>query len=404
MARCVVMTSAAHSVYSFSSASRWFEDACPASIRLTRGIKDSSNPAAELGTAAHSLGEFCIKFDMHPNECIGMTFGKYSETGEPIAVDLGMVEAVELYYGYVKELSIKTGGFKPMLEMRVAMTSLGRNDVYGTSDLVLFDPRNRTVYISDYKHGYGVVEIDNNKQLIAYAIATLDTMSIWESVDRVVTTIVQPRVQHVNGCIRSQTYTTHELVEWQSRFANSIKLAEDPTSKPVAGEHCTWCRKARCRARFLHVLDVTFPDTPDEELSTGEMGYIYNNLSVIKRFIDRVTDDVIDTARKTGNTPPGTKPVKAIQHARVDNEAALIKDVKLLGVDVETLYKKQLKSKTAVKKLIPANILNKHYKVPNSKITIAKMSDSRPAVRVGSTNGVFAPLTKSTNGVFAPIK
>jgi hypothetical protein len=268
----------------------------------------------------------------------------------------------------------------------------------------LFDTRGRTLYITDYKHGYGIVEVANNKQLIGYGIATLDTMQIWEHVDNVVTTIVQPRVQHADGCIRSHTYTTTELVSWQSRFANSIRLAEDPNSKPVPGEHCTWCKKARCRARFLYVLDVMFPDTPDEELSTGEMGYIYNNLPVFKRFSERVEEDVIETARKTGITPPGTKPVKAIQRARVENEQGLVEAVIKSGKDVELLYEKKLKSKTEVKKLIPAEIVNQFFKVPDSRITVAKMNDSRPAIRVGSASGVFTPLTKSTNGVFTPIK
>lgn len=397
------MSPSAHSVYSFSGASRWFEDACPASIRLTRGLRDSSNPAAELGTGAHELGEFCIKTDIHPSECIGMQVGVYSDTKLPIIVDAEMVEAVELYYGYAKDIMIKTG-VKPQLELRVVMSSLGRQDVYGTSDFTLFDPRNRTLYVSDYKHGFGIVDVENNKQLIGYGISTLDTLGIWEQVDKVVTTIIQPRVDHINGCIRSVEYTTAELVNWQQRFANSIRVAEDPTTKASAGEHCKYCRKVRCRPRFDYIMEMAHPETDINELSEGEMMHIYNHLSTIKTFIDKVKDDVIDIARKTGRTPEGTKPVHNSPHAKVNDEKGLIKALEKEGIDPALVYEQKLKAKTAVKKLLPVDLLNKFYVTPPSRITIAPLTSNKPAIKVGSAEGVFQPIVTTTNGVFTPIK
>jgi len=396
-----------HSVYSFSSASRWFEDACPASIRLTRGLPDTTNPAAELGTAAHELGEYCIRFGVQPSECIGMVFGQYSEDNSNIIVDAAMAEAVSIYVGYANDLMIKTG-VKPELEKRVVMTSLGRDDVYGTSDFTLAYVVNRTLYISDYKHGYGIVEVLNNKQLIAYGIATLDTDNLWQHIDKVVTTIIQPRKDHIDGVIRSHTYTTAELVEWQKRFANSIRIAEDPNSKPVAGEHCLWCKRSRCKERLLYVLDIVSPNTSDDEITDSQLGIIYNNLDLIKRFIDRIKEEQLDLSRKTGITPEGYKTVKAIKWAKVEDEEGLVKAVKDANLDPDILYKKELKGKTAAKQSgVPAAILNKFFTVPDGGITLAKLSDNRPSVKVrqaGNVNGVFTPLNSNSNvGGFTPL-
>ena len=393
---------ALHSVYAFSSASRWFEDACPASVRLTKGMKDTTNRPAELGTASHELGEHCIRYGLQPKDCIGMVFGKYSDDKTDIIVDEAMVEAVTLYVGYANDLMVRTG-VKAELEKRVVMTSLGRDDVYGTSDFTLADIRNRTLYISDYKHGFGLVDVLNNKQLIGYAISTLDTMNLWEQIDNVVTTIIQPRKDHVDGTIRSHTYTTAELVQWQLRFANSIRIAEDPNSKPVAGEHCLYCRKARCRARFLYVLDAAYPDAPDDELSDTELGIVYTKLDVLKRFIDRIKEEQLELSRKTGIVPEGHKTVKGIKWAVVEDEKGLIDAMKARNLDPNLIYDKKLLGKTAAKKAIPLDIVNKFFKVPPSNITIAKLSDNRPAIKVGSANGVFTPIN-TTNGVFTPIK
>lgn len=392
-----------HSVYSFSSASRWFEDACPGSIRATRGISSGTNPAAELGTAAHELGEYCIRYGVQPKDCIGMQFGTYTNDELPIVVDEAMCEAVELYVGYANDLAIRTG-VKPDLEKRVVMSSLGRTDVYGTSDFTLFDAVNRTLYISDYKHGYGIVDVPNNKQLIGYAIATLDTLGVWQQVDNVVTTIIQPRKQHIDGCIRSHTYTTTELVNWQSRFANSIRLAEDPTTPLKAGDHCLWCVKARCRARFNYVLDVAYPDAPDDELTATEVGVIYNQLGLLRKFADRIEDEQLVITKQTGQVPEGYKPVKAIKWAKVEDEQGLVNAVIAEGIDPDVLYDKKLKGKTKVKKVIPAKIANKYFIVPPAGTTLAKLTDNRPAIRVGSAEGVFTPMQPTTNGVFTPME
>ncbi|CAL9970539.1 exonuclease [Vibrio phage D63] len=386
-----------HSVYSFSGAHRWFEEACSASIRLTRGIPNTTNPAAELGTAAHELGEFCIKWGSHPKDCIGMTFNDH-------IVDEQMTDAVELYTGYANDLSIRTG-CKPDLEKRVVMTSLGRTDVYGTSDFTLADYANRTLYVSDYKHGFGLVDVVNNKQLIAYAIATLDTLDQWAMFDKVVTTIIQPRRQHADGCIRSATYTTQELVNWQQRYARSIQLAEDPNTPAKAGAHCQYCPKVRCRTRFEYVLNLVAPDAPDDELTDKEVGIIYANREVITAFMTKIEGLQLQTTRKTGYVPEGYKPVKAIQRAKVEDEKGLLKAVEAENIDTRVLYEDKLKSKTALKKVLPAKILNKYFIVPPSSVSIAKMNDNRPAVNVGKASGVFTPVGgQSTNSVFTPIQ
>ena len=373
-----------HSVFSMSGAYRWFHDACSASIRLTKGMDGGTNPQAEKGTAAHELGEFCIEYGIDPHDCIGMEFNKF-------IVDEDMANAVNLYVGWANSLSVTTG-VKPELEKRVVMSSLGRDDVYGTSDFTLAHYATRTLYIGDYKNGYGLVDVVNNKQLIGYAIATLDTLVAWPHIDKVVTTIIQPNKQHADGCIRSHTYTTAELVEWQKRFAYSIQLAEDPTTQPVAGNHCMYCPRATCRARWNHVLNTISPDASMEDLSHQEIGHIYANIDIIKRFIERIEGEQLKITRQTGYVPEGYKPVNAIQRAKCEDEQGFVAEARERGINVHQMYEPKLLSKTALKKVVPSDLLNKYFVTPPKSVSIAKLNDNRPAIRIGSAAGVFKPV------------
>ena len=372
-----------HSIYSFSASNRWIP--CPASIRLSKGIKSETSAAAELGTAAHELGEFSIKYGANPDECVGMTFNKH-------LVDTVMADFIKIYVGFSNSLAVKSG-VKPLLEQKVIMSSLGRSDAYGTGDHFLVDLANRTLYVSDLKYGYGIVEVTGNTQLKAYSISALDTWKLWPHIDRVVTTIIQPRKDHIDGFIRQHIYSTAELVEEQKVFAKAIQLAEDPNTQPVAGAHCKYCPRKDCRTRLIYELEVMFPDSPLEVMSPGEVGLIYNRIGGVTRFLKNIEMLALDNARKSLSIPEGHKLVNAIQRHTIIDESMLVSDCVQVGIDESDLYERKLKSKTNLKKIVPPELVNKHYVAPPVKTTLAPLSNNRPSVSSArSAAGIFKAI------------
>lgn len=365
-------------VFSFSASSRLI--ACPASRRMSRGVPNSTNPQAELGTAAHDLGEFSLSIGLTPSECIDMTFNNH-------VVDDYMADAVTVYTSYVNSIC-KPAGVKPMLEKRVTMTSLGRNDVFGTSDCIIVI--GNTLYVIDYKHGYGLVDVANNTQLIAYAIATLDTLNLWSTITTVVTTIVQPRASHIDGPIRSHSYSVSDLRNvWHPIYVKAVADGEDPTVKPVAGDHCKYCpARANCRARMERTLQFAYTDTHLDDLSLAELEVFYRESESIKTWLEAVAGRMLDEARH-GKQFEGYKLVNGITRAKVDDEAGLVAEA---GELAEELYEKKLKSMTAVKKILPAKIVNKYYVKPPAQTTLVKLTDNRPAISVGNAAGIFTPV------------
>lgn len=394
---------AAHSKYSFSSSDRWMaypgKNGCPASIRMSKGYPNITNDAAELGTAVHSLGEFAIALGLNPKECVGLKFNG-------IQVNDKMAEDASLYRNFSDNLTLQTG-VKPLIEQRVVMSSLGRTDVFGTSDLTHIALPMRKVFTSDYKNGRGLVEVHDNSQLAGYSVATLDTFNLWDKVDEVTNTIIQPNYDHIEGPIRSVTYTIPELREWQQRYAIAVRRADDPNEKPVAGEHCHYCHaQANCRARAEYAMKTAYTDTPLYQLSLGELELIYSERQSVKKWLESVEERMLKEARN-GAEFKAFKLVESYSRASVDDTEGLIKEAVRLGVDPLKLYlDPRLKGKTEAAKLLPANVVKQFYKVAPPTTTIVEMTNNRPAARIGNAVGVFAPINEvrpSAEGVFGAV-
>ena len=386
---------AEHSVYSASSSKRWM--ACPASIAMSAGMSSGTNPAAELGTAAHELGEFCLRLGINTYECIGFTFNDHE-------VDAPMCDAVQLYVSYIRDLCNKYG-VNPMLEERVIMTSVA-SDVYGTSDCIVIV--GDWLFVLDYKHGFGVVEVTDNPQAIFYAIATLDTFDLWGVIRHIELTIIQPRADHIDGSIRSEQYTIEQLINWRQGFSAAVTKARAKGNTPVAGEHCKYCpARGFCRARMERTLMYAFGDKPLNECNAEEIAIMYDELDSIKTHIEAIRGKALELARN-GATIKGYKLVKGIQRASCPEpeefvKAALLteKGKKLKRSD---FYHEKVIGMTDAKKLVPAGVVNKYFVKPPGTTTLVPLNNSRAAVGTGSAVDIFSAVEPvSAAGIFGEV-
>lgn len=363
------------------------EDHCPASIRMSKRYPSSTSAAAEQGTAAHEMREFCLKLGVQPQSCLGMFFNGYE-------VDQEMVDGVSIDVNYVRRLEIEYG-VKPLLEKRVAMSSLGRNDVYGTGDTLFISRKKRIAHVIDFKYGRGVVEIDNNSQCQGYGVSTLDTFDLWNEVDEVHTTIVQPRYQHSHGPIRTQVYTIDEMDQIADKFYRSVLLADDPTTKPNAGKWCKWCpARGNCRARMMRTLETAYRGQPIEEISTEELEILLGDIPSVNSQLDELKAEAVRRARG-GQRYQDWKLVESRPRATCTNEKQLIVDASKEGIKIERLYDKKLKSRSSAQKVLPPKLVEKYYVSPPASDTLVPMSDKRVAKVVGHVSkGTFGKVSK----------
>lgn len=389
---------AAHSSHGMSGQSRII--ACPGSIGMSEGTPNDSNPAAELGTAVHEVGEFALQLGVPAKELVGISFNDHKCTDE-------MAEGAQVYCDAVN--AIRTiPGVQLILEGKVCISSIDPERLWGTGDCLVIDRGSRILYVGDYKNGYGIVEVDGiqevynsceiqgNAQCVGYGLGALDTHNLWEHIDHVVTFIVQPNIDHVDGSVRHQTYDMEDMRKWHEVYAYTHALSLQPNAPRNPGKHCKYCKaKGFCSARMTHQMRLLGLDGSLYKCTDEQLLAIYKDSSVMIKTIEAVRQQVIIRARR-GMRIPGEKLVNGIARGKCADPDALIADAIELGHTKLELHNLKLKGKTEIKKVIGKALADKHFVVPDAGLTLVPMSNPRSAV--------MADGKPSATGVFQPIK
>lgn len=262
----VLAEDAAHATLGASTAARWM--ACEGSVNLIESLpeydptKSTDNIAARTGRCAHSVAEHALSFTKATAaDFVGLTFDDVEVTEE-------MAGYVQLYLDHVRKV-MSIPGVSYWIEKKFSLAALkppAERPMFGTSDFSAYDPATRTLYVDDLKYGQGVmVEIKDNEQTRYYALGVLLTLDPdKQPVEKVVMTIVQPRKDHPDGLIRSETITIDELWLFAGDLISAAYATLSPDAPLHAGDHCKFCpAKARCPE--LHKLSQEIAATEFDE-------------------------------------------------------------------------------------------------------------------------------------------
>lgn len=374
--------------------------ACPGSINMAEGAPNDTNPAAELGTAVHEVGEYALQLGLPAKSLVGITFNKHKCTEE-------MAEGAQVYCDAVN--AIRALGVELILEGKVCISSIDPDRLWGTGDCLAIDYTSRILYVGDYKNGYGIVEVDGiqevygesditgNAQCVGYGLGALDTHNLWDKVDHVVTFIVQPNIDHVDGPVRHKTYDMVDMRAWHKVYADTHVLSLLPDAPRKAGSHCRYCKaRGYCATRITHQMRLIGLDESIYKCSDNQLVAIYKDAAVMIKTIEAVKEQVIIRARQ-GMRIPGEKLVKQIVRGKCTDPDALIADAIEEGHSRLDLHNLKLKGKTEIKKIVGKRLADKHFVVPDGGLTLVSMSNPRAAIMADSKS-------KSAAGIFQPIK
>lgn len=282
-----------HAQWSASSTDRNWN--CSGAMALTMDLPETTNEAADWGTACHQISEKCLREGTQASDYIGkVEKGKKYE----FEVDEEMAETAQMYVDYVRRQVIDAApkGTNPsdllQIEQRFSLAALNPPfEAGGTGDAVIYHPTEKMIEVVDLKGGRGVVvEAKGNPQLRTYGLgAMLANPSL--KVNKIKVTIVQPRAGHKDGRIRDEPFHVADLVEWttdlmaamhrsKSALVEFADVRDGKTPLAVwaakwlkAGDHCKFCKAAGfCPAleqRALDTAGVWFDDLDQPRLSNS---------------------------------------------------------------------------------------------------------------------------------------
>lgn len=369
-----------HATWSASATARNWQ--CAGALTLAQfAPADKESIHAARGTAAHQISEKCLRSGQDASDFLGTV----ESTKEfQIEIDEELVNSAQMYVDYCRNHFLAEEGCQTWIEERFSLTALGTPfDAGGTGDFVAYMPKDKALEIVDLKNGMGVVDVKENPQLRTYALGALLAHQDLD-VDTVTVTIVQPRAQHKDGRIRSETFHVADLIAWtadllkamgrskkamdafQKAKDNSVLMDEwsDEWLKPGK---CTFCpAEATCpalRKQALAVAATYFePDTGEAkignlptEMSPEKLAETLDMLDMLEAWVKAVRAYAHSQA-ENGVEIPGYQLVEKIGNRKWKDEDALA--VSLLSPDVglteDEIYDRKIRSVSQLEKVLGA--------------------------------------------------
>lgn len=236
----------AHAKLSASGSHRWLH--CPGSVEAEKTLPNTSSFFAEEGSAAHELAE--IVLSKLAGDCSKMIGEKLIEY-DAFVVTQEMADYVQIYTDYVRNL-----GGSQFYEQRADFGEWVP-DGWGTADAIVIN--RDTIHVIDLKYGQGLrVDAEENSQGILYALGAYAEYELFHDFQRVVITIVQPRLDHIS----EWEITIPELLKRGEWIKQKAEEASKPNAKRTPGEsQCNWCKaKATCPALMQATHDAVVGD------------------------------------------------------------------------------------------------------------------------------------------------
>lgn len=389
-----------HARLSASDSKRWLF--CPGSIKLCEdaGLISETSEAAEEGTLAHDiaeieagvlLGKYSIGEGMAKKEALSKTdaWAKYYNTEMlEYAKDYAKFVA-DQYYTRLK----KDPATIYLLEAASDFSHIVPNDTGtpGWVDASIIS--DKTLFVNDYKYGKGIyVDCDYNSQLMLYAIGLLREYSFLYDIEKVVLSIIQPRMKNID----SWEANSERLIDWGENFVKPrAEKAFNGCYEFGVGDGCTFCpANPQCRAlaaqRQSEVPDIT--KNPNL-LTEQEISNLLAVADDVVKYFNKLTKYAMEKAL-SGTTFPGYKLVAGKSNRTFTNYPAIVEVLKGKGFTESELYgdrpqlgigdMEKLLGRQAFEEYLAAYIVK-----PEGKPTLVPVSDKREAVNVKSVEETF---------------
>ena len=333
----------AHSELGASGAYRWWK--CPGSVAAQRPYPNESNLAADEGTAAHELSERCFADGTRAADHIGEMLVVRNHTFE---CDEDFAESLDLYIDFVRDNHSPDLGDVMLVETRFDLSKQVLDGMFGTCDVIIYQPRFRRLMVIDLKFGKNhVVEAKGSHQLRYYALGAILTGEF--DVDEIDMVIVQPRAAHPDGPIRRDLTSAMDLLEFKADLKDAALRALSPDAPRFSGSWCQFCRdEGACETRRKQAIadaKKEFAAIPVEDLESETISEVLAEARSIKSWVRAVEAEALRRLGE-GREVPGQKLVAKRPRRKWFADEILVAQAIIdeLGVDEDLLWERKLHS------------------------------------------------------------
>lgn len=351
-----------HALLSASGAHRWTR--CPGSVALEALYPDEASEYAEEGTLAHTLAEHCLTR--------GLTATAGAAQLQALDIPDEMLDPVQDYLDYVAQVGRGSGGWGAV-ESRLPYDQWVPEG-FGTVDYYWVDTHARTIDIIDLKFGRGVkVTASENDQLILYALATVQALSVFLPPDemalyRLRMHIVQPRRSHIDVAELSYSALLARG-EYLSERAERALAADAPL---IPGDtQCRWCRaRGRCGAQASAQLSAAqeifaarpaaesppeLPSVTEDLLSAARTSDVLSLIPALRQWCTDV-ERAAHARLMAGEEIPGWKLVLSAGRRRWADPDLALKGLRKAGLTLSQITERKLLGIGVIQKLLSPEV------------------------------------------------
>ena len=394
-----------HARLGASNSSGWL--VCTKQPDMSEGRERKATVYTAEGSAAHAFAE-----------------GVLLETGTPAIGDTVSIDSFDVQitnemaqnvYVYTDEcFRIAEDADDVQIEERVYLDELWApapppEPLFGTADFraIVKD----TYFLRDLKFGKGVpVEVKNNTQLLYYGLGgyfalNADTRAKIEWFDL---GIVQPRVDHPDGKVRSLTIHKNDLLNWgMNELRPTVDNIVSGKTRYTTGKHCRWCvASGSCEAlasRAMTEAKTTFAETTPVapgQLSDLELGAMLDALPVIEGWTKSVRAEAMSRILDGGRSVPGWKTVPKRAIRTWTDDRAVLDVLRAEGVNPKDIAEVKIGTVAAIEKFLKQRpeVFDKVRSMidgSSSGYTLAPVDDPRSAVTSTRQDAVFESVDPS---------
>lgn len=259
---------------------------CMGPVVLRNLLPNESNDAAMEGTAAGELLQHMLQ-------------QRTLSPQVPLVAGNGVRFSEEMYFfvrPHAEDMLQRSQGKQILCETRIDFMTQAGIHVRGQYDASFYFPETRTLHMEDLKFGFGIVEVEENWQLITYCIGEMARLvrEGYACPEKYVLRIHQPRAYHPEGANRVWEITHSQLMRYYQQIEQRFARIMAGDHELQTGPKCRYCRAAPVCPAFNkathsaldHIMTDWVQDSMSNEVLAKQLEIAERAAELIKIRID----------------------------------------------------------------------------------------------------------------------